>query len=954
MKDSYFLPCFFILFSFFSLDVLASEAKQDAEFSPSFPGQCQKFDTTHYLELANGLKVLLVSDMAANKAKAVIDVDVGYRDDPKDVLGMAHFLEHMLFQGTLNNPENNAYKEFLIAHGGDSNASTSYLWTNYHFDIDPEFFDPALERFSDQFKIPLFSEDFIDKEKSIIHAEFKYRKDNLYRKQLSVAQETLFKNHPMENFGTGNDTSLSKYDKPTLAKKMREWWKANYSSEKMSLVLYGPLSIEKLQELANKYFSDIPVFNGRSSKKLAPLNIEGKLPQIARTVIDEDERAMLLLFPIPDFNKLDNAASARFIESLLEKSVPGSFVNYLRGYRFASSIYTEVVSIDDVTYLEVYIDLWYKGGEKYWDVIKGLFYFVDKLKNEEMEQWRIDEFNRSQALKWCYQEGVDLEAYARNLNITQAKNVFSYNKIEPQINTHVYNAILDAIRVDNMFSVIVYPHFSVDKVTPWFEIEYSLESLTESDFKNFQPDPKKNLYMERPELNPYLPSEMITLKDHKREAPEKLDFPENFNAWYQKDTSFKDARSYFYLDLSSYVIDESKSSAAVAKLLVEILEEQLKYLDASAEDANNDLTITKVSDGIGIYFEGYPESIDKLIDQVLTKLNDFKIRKDLFERYRYGWMAYLKKPEEIHPLNQSDEMQTQLIGGPGYSYSEQYAGVRSARKSYVFNLLNSLKDNLSVTSLSYGNVTHEQANAWNKKVQDSLVKKLKPYKNYNVATKLPFGITRVIHETDYDDSVTELYVQGHNDSDAEKAKFRLLHYLMSEKFFSELRTEKNLGYVINARALRYENVPGFNFRIQSPYKSPDQLETSIIQFLESYALTLDKMDIKEFQAAKDALMTELRKDPDTSGAFASRVWKAIRIEHNNFDYSLAQLKAIESYSKSEFAEWYNERFLSLSKKILSVMIKGESHEFSDDWEDLVEDTIIDDFEDFIEAQAEEQ
>lgn len=954
MKDSFFSSCFCIIFSFFALNVLASEPITEPAFSPTFPGDCQKYDTTHYLELTNGLKVLLVSDMTANKAKALLDVDVGYRDDPKDILGMAHFLEHMLFQGTLNNPENNAYKEFLMAHGGDSNASTSYLWTNYHFDIDPEFFDPALSMFSDQFKIPLFSEEFIDKEKSIIHAEFNYRKDSLYRKQFSVAQNTLFENHPLENFGTGNDSSLSKYDKPTLAKKMREWWKANYSSEKMSLVLYGPLSIEKLQEMANKYFSNIPVFKGRSSHNLASFNTDGKLPQIARTVIDEDERAMLLLFPIHNFNKSDNAASARFIESLLEKAVPGSFVNYLKGYRFASSISAEVVSIDEVTYLEVYIDLWYKGGEKYWDVIKGLFYYVDKLKNEAMEQWRIDEFNLSQALKWCYEEGVDLETYARNLNITHAKNVFSHNKIETQINTHVYKSILDAIRVDNMFAVIVYPHFSVDKETPWFEIEYSLESLTESDFKNFQPDPKKNLYMERPQLNPYLPSEMIILKDLKREPPEKLDFQENFNAWYQKDFSFKDARSYFYLDLSAYVIDESKKSSAVANLLVEILEEQLKYLDSSAEDANNDLTIKKVRNGIGIYFEGYPEAIDKLIDQVLSKLNDFKIRKDLFEGYRYGWMNYLKKPEEIHPLNQSDEMQKQLIKGPGYSYSEQYAGIRGARKSYVFNLLNDLKDNLSVTSLSYGNVTREQANAWNKKVQDALVKQLKPHQNYNVATKLPSGITRVTQETDYDDSVTELYVQGHNDSDAEKAKFRLLHYLMSEKFFSELRTEKNLGYVINARALRYENVPGFNFRIQSPYKSPDQLETSIIQFLGSYALTLDKMDIKEFQAAKDALMTELRKDPDTSGAFASRAWKAIRIEHNNFDYSLAQLKAIENYSKSEFAEWYNDRFLSLSKKLLSVMVKGESHEFSDDWEDLVEDTIIDDFEDFIEAQAEKQ
>ena len=52
------------------------------------------------LELENGLTALLVSDADADKAAASMNVQVGSAQDPEDLQGLAHFLEHMLFLGT--------------------------------------------------------------------------------------------------------------------------------------------------------------------------------------------------------------------------------------------------------------------------------------------------------------------------------------------------------------------------------------------------------------------------------------------------------------------------------------------------------------------------------------------------------------------------------------------------------------------------------------------------------------------------------------------------------------------------------------------------------------------------------------------------------------------------------------------------------------------------------------
>ncbi|GAB0495515.1 hypothetical protein MMPV_006817 [Pyropia vietnamensis] len=83
----------------------------------------------------NGLRVMVVSDPAADKAAASLDVAVGHFSDPDDIPGLAHFLEHMLFLGTEKYPDEASYNAFLAENGGHSNAFTASENTNYHFSI---------------------------------------------------------------------------------------------------------------------------------------------------------------------------------------------------------------------------------------------------------------------------------------------------------------------------------------------------------------------------------------------------------------------------------------------------------------------------------------------------------------------------------------------------------------------------------------------------------------------------------------------------------------------------------------------------------------------------------------------------------------------------------------------------------------------------------------------------
>jgi len=72
--------------------------------------------------------------MEADKAAAALTVHVGGAHDPTSLHGTAHFLEHMLFQGTEKYPNEKEYIEYIKNNGGYNNAFTTTQDTSFFFD----------------------------------------------------------------------------------------------------------------------------------------------------------------------------------------------------------------------------------------------------------------------------------------------------------------------------------------------------------------------------------------------------------------------------------------------------------------------------------------------------------------------------------------------------------------------------------------------------------------------------------------------------------------------------------------------------------------------------------------------------------------------------------------------------------------------------------------------------
>lgn len=116
------------------------------------------------LILPNGIKVTLISDPTSSKSAACLAFEVGKMNDPDDIPGLAHLCEHAMFLGSEKFPADNEFRLFISENGGFTNAQTFADVTKYFFDVVPEKFEGAIERFSQMFLAPRFEREAIERE----------------------------------------------------------------------------------------------------------------------------------------------------------------------------------------------------------------------------------------------------------------------------------------------------------------------------------------------------------------------------------------------------------------------------------------------------------------------------------------------------------------------------------------------------------------------------------------------------------------------------------------------------------------------------------------------------------------------------------------------------------------------------------------------------------------------
>lgn len=200
--------------------------------------------------LSNGLKVYIIPKKEVNNiyvtfttkygSNIVEFVPNGEKDYIKVPFGIAHFLEHKMFE---QEDEIDVFN-FFSERGSDANANTNNKKTTYLFS-GPNFFKENLEFLLDYVQKPYFTDENVEKEKGIIIQEMKMYQDDPYSKLYEAILDASFINNNTKYPIIGTEDSVNSITKEDLY----DCYKTFYHPSNMVLVVTGNVNPEETIEI---------------------------------------------------------------------------------------------------------------------------------------------------------------------------------------------------------------------------------------------------------------------------------------------------------------------------------------------------------------------------------------------------------------------------------------------------------------------------------------------------------------------------------------------------------------------------------------------------------------------------------------------------------------------------------------------------------------------------------
>ena len=452
------------------------------------PNDCKQYRP---ITLANGLRVLLIHNDDSHKAAAALAVNVGHFNDPKERQGLAHFLEHMLFLGTRKYPDGSEYQKFISQYGGNHNAWTATEHTCFFFDIGHQYFEQAIDRFSQFFIAPLLSDDFVIKERQNIDAEFTLKLKDDIRRLYDVHKETINQEHPFSQFSVGNLDTLADREGQCISHEVRHFFEQFYRAHYMTLALEGPQSLNELEALADKYFSPIQAATASLPLIETPL-YQSKDQQIKIDVHPvKNDHQLIISFAMESIDKFYQDKPESIIAYLLGHEGAGSVLSALKKKHWAMSL-TAGSGINGSNFKDfnISIALTEVGEQHITEIVDIVLVYIALLKKDKIAAFYYQEKQKISELAFIYHEKLQpLDSVSQlvlNMQHYPAADYLYGDYMMSGMSDANVSLLLNYLCADNMRIIHVSQNNSFDQTSFWYQVPYKVTQFSPEQLAHWQ------------------------------------------------------------------------------------------------------------------------------------------------------------------------------------------------------------------------------------------------------------------------------------------------------------------------------------------------------------------------------------------------------------------------------------------------------------------------------------
>ena len=207
----------------------------------------------HTFQLPNGLRAVMLNRGDAPVITIEVWYHVGSRDEEPGKTGFAHFLEHLMFDGTKTLGRH--FSDYIVRVGGIDNAYTTTDATVYWETMPASNLPVALWLEADRMRNLEISQATLDNERAVVEEERRRRYENPpYGTVIPTLYENAFTVSPYRHLPIGKVDDVSR----ATVDQIRHFYETYYVPNNATIVIAGKFSVQEAGKYIRKYFGEMP------------------------------------------------------------------------------------------------------------------------------------------------------------------------------------------------------------------------------------------------------------------------------------------------------------------------------------------------------------------------------------------------------------------------------------------------------------------------------------------------------------------------------------------------------------------------------------------------------------------------------------------------------------------------------------------------------------------------
>ncbi|XP_022206580.2 nardilysin [Nilaparvata lugens] len=614
-----------------------TEFNYDAEDeeSESFNESYNDTESISHSESSIGVSVLEDDSSYENEklgmSACAVCVDVGSFNDPEDMPGLAHLLEHVIGAGSRIHPAEEKFGSLVHELGGSFFSATRCECATYYFDCLKDNIQFFLDRFSKHLISPVLDHDTIEEEIENIKYEFQssvWSNNHVNRKLIMCS--TANKTNPAHKIVNGNKIINQNISRESLLRQLCEFWKKNYSAHRITLAIQSKHALKTLEMWVEKYFFDIPC-NNLPAEVFPPCETPFNTEEFCKLYTVEpfeDEHLLQISWVLPSVVKLYKSKPLHYIRWLVVQECSGSLLAFLRMKNWASKVTCNdprsTVDFNSIySIFSIKITLTHTGVDHLEDACRVIFTYIKFLRESIPVSWIFNEIKTVADILFTHSTEtwplLNVKNLAENMRLYPSTDYLQGEHIFSEYDSDLISQLLDLMKPNK--ANIMITSLNKSENVPLDNVESLLgKKYHKSDYNpEFEiEDHTAKAYFCLPNANPFIANNFSILDALEDESfPEVISKSGRLETWYKLETKFQRPESCLIIKFASPEASKSARNFVMLEILTLALNRVVRQEIYAALTCGYDYSLSFDENGFEIFLYGFNDKLILLLESVL-------------------------------------------------------------------------------------------------------------------------------------------------------------------------------------------------------------------------------------------------------------------------------------------------------------------------------------------------